>query len=84
MERSNTIAQGIIARTGDVSGAGTKAVATINNIVTRQAYYLSYLDTFRLITIFFILVIPLVAFLRVKKKSKAEVAAAMKAAADAH
>lgn len=84
MERSNTIAQGIIARTGDVSGAGTKAVATINNIVNRQAYYLSYLDTFRLITIFFILVIPLVAFLRVKKKSKDEVAAAMKAAADAH
>lgn len=84
LERSNTIAQGIIARSGDVAGAGTKALATINNIVDRQAYYLSYLDTFRLITIFFILVIPLVAFLRVKKKSATELAATMKAAADAH
>ncbi len=84
LERSNTIAQGIIARTGDVAGAGTKAVATINNLVDRQSYFLSYLDTFRLITIFFILVIPLVGFLRVKKKSAAEVAATMKAAAEAH
>ena len=83
-ERSNIITQGIIARSGDVAGASTKALATINGLVDRQAYYLSYLDTFRLITIFFILVIPLVAFLRVKKKSKAEVAATMKAAADAH
>ena len=78
------IAQGIIARSGDVAGAGTKAIATIDNLVNRQAYYMSYLDTFKLITVFFILVIPLVAFLRVKKKSKEEVAATMKAAADAH
>lgn len=84
IERSNTIAQGIIARSGDVAGAGTKAIATIDNLVNRQAYYMSYLDTFKLITVFFILVIPLVAFLRVKKKSKEEVAATMKAAADAH
>lgn len=84
IERSTTIAQGIIARSGDVAGASAKALATINNVVDRQAYYLSYLDTFRLITIFFILVIPLVAFLRVKKKSKEETAAAMKAAADSH
>jgi DHA2 family multidrug resistance protein len=84
LERSNTITQGIIARSGDVAGAGTKALATINGIVDRQAYYLSYLDTFRLITIFFILVIPLVAFLRVKKKSASEMAATMKAAAEAH
>jgi DHA2 family multidrug resistance protein len=52
--------------------------------VDRQSYFLSYLDTFRLITIFFILVIPLVGFLRVKKKSAAEMAATMKAAAEAH
>ena len=84
IDRSNTITQGIIARSGDVAGASTKALATINGIVDRQAYYLSYLDTFRLITIFFILVIPLVAFLRVKKKSAAEIAAAMKATEEAH
>jgi DHA2 family multidrug resistance protein len=84
LERTNTIAAGIIARTGDVAGAGGKALATINNVVNRQAYYLSYLDTFRLITIFFILVIPLVGFLRVKKKSAQEMAATMKAASEAH
>ena len=84
LERSNTITQGIIARSGDVAGAGTKALATINNIVNRQAYFLSYLDTFRLITIFFILVIPLVVFLRVKKKSAQEIAETVKAAAEAH
>ncbi len=84
LERSNTITQGIIARSGDVAGASTKALATINGFVNRQAYFLSYLDTFRLITIFFILVIPLVVFLRVKKKSALEIKAAMKAAEEAH
>ena len=84
LERSNTITQGIIARSGDVAGASTKALAFINSVVDRQAYFLSYLDTFRLITIFFVLVIPLVVFLRVKKKSPAEIAATMKAAAEAH
>lgn len=84
LERSNTLTQGFIARSGDVAGAANKALATINAIIDRQSYYLSYLDTFRLTAIFFILVIPLVAFLRVKKKSAAELAASMKAAAETH
>jgi len=49
--------------------------------VDRQAYYLSYLDTFRLVGIFFIVVIPLVFFLRTNKKMDK---AAAKAAAEAH
>ena len=84
IERSHTIAQSIILKTGDVAGAGAQAIATINRVVDREAYFLSYLDTFRLITIFFILVIPLVGFLKVKKKSAAEMAATMKAASEAH
>jgi len=52
----------------DLTTATTKAYAMISNAVDRQAYYLSYLDTFRLITIFFIIVIPLVVFLKTKKK----------------
>jgi len=83
-ERINAISQGIISKTGDVAGATTKAYSLINASVERQAYYLSYLDTFRLIAIFFLLVIPLVGFLRVKKKSAAEQAAVMKVAAEAH
>lgn len=84
LERSNTLTQGFIAQSGDVAGAANKALASINAIIDRQSYYLSYLDTFRLTAIFFILVIPLVAFLRVKKKSAAEIAASMKAAAETH
>ena len=83
-ERLNTMSQAIISKTGDVSGASTKALSMLNSSVDRQANYLAYLDTFRLIGIFFIIAIPMVVFLRVKKKSAAELAATMKAAADAH
>ncbi|MGN6616427.1 MAG: DHA2 family efflux MFS transporter permease subunit [Ilyomonas sp.] len=84
-ERLNAISQGLSAKTGaDVAGATNQAYAMISSSVDRQAYYLSYLDTFRWIAIFFIIVIPLVGFLRVKKKSAQEAAAAMAAAADAH
>ena len=83
--QSNAMTQNFVAKTGiDIGTATTKAYTLISNSVDRQAYYLSYLDTFRLITIFFILVIPLVSFLRIKKKSAAEIAVTMKAAAEAH
>ena len=83
--QSHSIAQNFINRGGiDMGTATTKALTVISNNVDRQAYYLSYLDTFRLITIFFILVIPLVSFLRIKKKSVEEIHASMKAASEAH
>jgi len=84
--RTNAITQGLVSQGADIASATTKAYATINAAVDKQSYYLSYLDTFRLITIFFILVIPLVAFLRVKKKTatEAEKALAKAAVADAH
>ncbi len=83
-ERVNAISQGIIAKTGDVANATTKAYATISGAVDKQAYYLSYLDSFRLIGIFFLLVLPLVFFLRVKKKSSTEIAAQVKATTESH
>jgi len=52
--------------------------------VSRQAYLLSYLDTFRIVGVFFVLVLPLTYLLRTRKKSAAEVALAAKALADAH
>ena len=83
--QSHSIAQNFVNRGGiDMGTATTKALTVISNNVDRQAYYLSYLDTFRLITIFFILVIPLVSFLRIRKKSTAELHASMKAASEAH
>ena len=84
--RFNTLVQGMMAQGTDLASATTKAYAVINAAVEKQAYYLSYLDTFRLVGIFFILVIPLVAFLRVKKKTAtaAEKALAKAAVAEAH
>jgi len=86
-ERVNNMAQNFIGQSGlDPATASTKAYAMINAAVDKQAYYLSYLDTFRLIGIFFILVIPLVAFLRVNKKtaSPADAAAVKAAIAESH
>ena len=81
--RINGMTQNFIAKTGDSATAATKAYALINSSVDRQAYYLSYLDTFRLIAIFFIIVMPLVVFLRTKKKTNVNGAAAA-ALAEAH
>ncbi|WP_375417509.1 DHA2 family efflux MFS transporter permease subunit [uncultured Hymenobacter sp.] len=52
--------------------------------VDRQAYLLAYLDTFRLVGLFFVLVLPLTYLLRTRKKTAAEVALAAKALAEAH
>jgi MFS transporter, DHA2 family, multidrug resistance protein len=82
--RINTLTQGFIANGSDSSGAVIKAYTVINAAADKQAYYLSYLDTFRLIALFFIIVIPLVVFLRVKKKTAEEEAAAKLAVAEAH
>jgi len=69
--QTNTIAGGIIAKTGaDAATATHTAQAIISNSVDRQSYFLSYLDTFRLLAIFFIIVIPLVGFLSTKKKKQ--------------
>ena len=83
-ERINGISQNIINKTGDISGATTKAYAALSASVDKQAYYLSYLDSFRLIGIFFLVVLPFVVFLKVKKKTASESAAAMKAASESH
>ena len=80
-----SIAQNFMARGGiDSVTAVTKAYGVINNKVEQQSNYLAYLDTFRLVALFFILVIPLVAFLRVKKTRPADQAAAKAAISEAH
>jgi DHA2 family multidrug resistance protein len=81
----NNIAQNITSKTGDIASiSNTKALTILNGSVERQSYYLAYLDTFRLIGIFFLCVLPLLFFLRVKKKTPQELAVAMKAASEAH
>ncbi|HTL06826.1 MAG TPA: DHA2 family efflux MFS transporter permease subunit [Chitinophagaceae bacterium] len=84
-ERTNNLAQNFVNKGGfDIGTATTKALAMINNAVDRQAHYLAYLDTFRLVALFFIVVIPMVVFLRVKKTIPADPAAAKAAIAEAH
>lgn len=81
----NNIALNIMARTGDIAAvANTKALTILNATVEKQSYFLAYLDTFRLIGLFFIVALPLVFFLRTKKKSAEEIAAVAKAASEAH
>ena len=75
------VTQCIASKTGDLHGATQRAYKMIDMSVDRQAFYLSYLDTFRLVGIFFIVVIPLVFFLRTNKKMDK---AAADAAAEAH
>jgi DHA2 family multidrug resistance protein len=83
-ERVQQLSASVGQRTGDFATAGQKALTIINASVDRQAYFLSYLDTFRLVGIFFICVIPFVVFLRVKKKNNQDPNEMMKAAAEAH
>ena len=84
-QQAAAIANNIVACTGDAASvANNKALAIMSYNVDKQAYYLSYLDTFRLIGIFFIITLPLIFFLRAKKKSIAEVNASLKAASEAH
>jgi DHA2 family multidrug resistance protein len=78
------LTQGFLSKTGDAVGAASKALSVLERTVERQAYYLAYLDTFRLIAIFFVVVLPLTMFLTTKKKTAAEIAATNKAAAEAH
>jgi DHA2 family multidrug resistance protein len=68
--RMSAIQNGLSAHANiDSASAAHAALGIINSQVDRQSYYLSYLDTFKLIAIFFIAVIPLVVFLRNKKKT---------------
>lgn len=83
-ERVAAISNNMIAQTGDAATATAKAHKIIDLAVDKQAYYLAYLDTFRLIGIFFVLVLPLVVFLRVKKKPAQDPKAAKEAMEAAH
>ncbi|HEU4903482.1 MAG TPA: DHA2 family efflux MFS transporter permease subunit [Flavisolibacter sp.] len=79
---ANGVTNMLASKAGNAAVAQQQALKLLDLRIDKQAYFLSYLDTFHIIAIFFIAVLPLVAFLRVKKNSNA--AEAMKAAAEAH
>lgn len=83
VERMNQSTHGIIARSGvGIEEATQKAYGILEFTLNKQAYMLSYLDTFRLISIFFALVFPLLFFIPRNKKSNPKDVA--KAAEEAH
>lgn len=83
-ERLNTMVQGMMGRTGAaLSDATDMAYKQLNYVVEKQAYLLTYLDTFRLVSMFFIVVFPLVFFIKIKKRP-APSAAAREAMEEAH
>lgn len=67
-----------------LGGESPRAYKILDLMVDKQAYLLAYLDTFRLVGLFFLVVLPLVYFLRTKKKSAEEIALAAQAVAEAH
>ena len=84
-ERLNAMVQSIISRTGAaVSDATAMAYKQLNFAVEKQAYLLTYLDTFRLVSMFFIIVFPLIFFIKIKKKQEPPSAAAKAAMEEAH
>lgn len=83
-ESMQTIVGGLISRTGDAFNATQQALTLLDYRVNLQAYYLSYLDTFRLIAFFFVAVFPLIFFLKLKKQTAAPTAAAKEAMEAAH
>jgi MFS transporter, DHA2 family, multidrug resistance protein len=83
-ERLSNAVRNMTSLTGDAFNATSIAYKQLEVAVMKQSYYLAYLDTFRLVSIFFIVIFPLLLLLRVKKVSPEEVAKAAKAAADSH
>ncbi|MBL7813939.1 MAG: DHA2 family efflux MFS transporter permease subunit [Saprospiraceae bacterium] len=85
-ERFSATVQSLTARTGDALNATELAYRQISFAVDKQAYLLSYLDTFRLVSYFFIAVFPLIFVIRSAKKKSIETdTEALKAALeDAH
>jgi len=84
VEKFNAIKMGFMSRSGDIAQASTQAYRQLELMLDRQSYYLAYLDTFRIVAVFFLCVLPLVVLLKTKKKSPEEIAAAAKAAAESH
>lgn len=78
-ERLNTMTQALIARGMNAIDASTAALRTMDLIIQKQSLMISYLDTFRLAGLFFVLSFPLLFLLKRKKMD----AAAAKAVADA-
>jgi len=80
-ERLATYQAGAIGRGVDVSQSLEASYRILDLTVSKQSFLLAYLDGFRLIGLFFILVIPIIFLLKTKRMDKAT---AQKVAAESH
>ncbi|MBD2751500.1 DHA2 family efflux MFS transporter permease subunit [Spirosoma validum] len=78
-ERLNAMTQGLAARGVNALDAVTGAYKNLDLIISKQALMISYLDTFKLAGLFFVVSFPLLFLLKSKKMD----AATAKAVADA-
>jgi DHA2 family multidrug resistance protein len=83
-ERVANMTRNMAGLTGDTFNAATMAYKQLEAGVVRQAYYLAYLDTFRLIAVFFLCLLPFVYLLKTKKLTAEEIAEMAKATAESH
>ncbi|WP_080058232.1 DHA2 family efflux MFS transporter permease subunit [Spirosoma aerolatum] len=80
-ERVNTMTQALVAKGVNALDAVTGAYKNLDLIITKQALMISYLDTFRLAGLFFVVSFPLLFLLQ---KKKMDAAAAKAVAESAH
>lgn len=83
-QRIQGLTQNMMQKTGDLVRSGEAAYRQLDAMVNKQAYYLAYLDTFRLVSILFMCILPFLWLLRTPKKTKAEIEKIMKASEEAH
>lgn len=72
MDRIHQYTQAFISKGSDAASALQRAYKVIDLSVDKQAYYLAYMDTFRVIALFFVCVIPLIFFLKRRKGQQAK------------
>lgn len=71
IERLASYQSGMIARGFDPASASEMSYRVLDLVVSKQSYLLSYLDGFKLISIFFLCAIPIMFLLKTKKVDKA-------------
>ena len=79
-DRLTAITQGLTARGMNAMDAATAAYRNVDLIIQKQALMISYLDTFRLAGLFFVVTFPLLFLLQNKKMDPATAKAAAEAA----
>jgi len=80
IERNNALMQGVGSKLAVAANAQQQAYQLMDLTITKQAYLLTYMDGFLFATVAVLAVFPLIAGLRNKKLSQAEIKIASESA----